>query len=221
MTSPGSPRARRILLVLRRAIDQVAAYPKSCAACGAQVWANPIPVAVALVPIVEGVRTGLLVVRRAIRRSASWRWSAASSKTASRGRCVPRASCARRRTWSWSRSASNRCGSRRASRCRIGCCCSAWRRRSTQARCRHSPPTRRPRSAGRSSARRSWRSRCTSKRSAGTFGQRFGGVPARMSRADRGAQGAAVAHGHEGSGRARARGHLSEQHLNSLWVHQR
>jgi ADP-ribose pyrophosphatase YjhB (NUDIX family) len=46
--------------------DQVAAYPRSCAACGAQVWANPIPVAVALVPIVEGVRTGLLVVRRAI-----------------------------------------------------------------------------------------------------------------------------------------------------------
>jgi ADP-ribose pyrophosphatase YjhB (NUDIX family) len=37
-------------------------YPRSCASCGAQVWANPIPVAVALVP----VGTGLLVVRRGI-----------------------------------------------------------------------------------------------------------------------------------------------------------
>ena len=37
-------------------------YPRSCASCGAQVWANPIPVAVALVPV--GV--GLLVVRRGI-----------------------------------------------------------------------------------------------------------------------------------------------------------
>jgi ADP-ribose pyrophosphatase YjhB (NUDIX family) len=46
--------------------DQVATYPRSCAACGAQVWANPIPVAVVLVPIVVGERTGLLVVRRAI-----------------------------------------------------------------------------------------------------------------------------------------------------------
>ncbi len=30
------------------------------------VWANPIPVAVALVPVVDGDRTGLLVVRRGI-----------------------------------------------------------------------------------------------------------------------------------------------------------
>jgi ADP-ribose pyrophosphatase YjhB (NUDIX family) len=37
-------------------------YPRSCASCGAQVWANPIPVAVALVP----VGAGLLVVRRGI-----------------------------------------------------------------------------------------------------------------------------------------------------------
>ncbi|MCB9564255.1 MAG: NUDIX domain-containing protein [Kofleriaceae bacterium] len=43
-------------------------YPRTCAnpGCGAVVWANPIPVAVALVPIVDGDRTGLLVVRRAI-----------------------------------------------------------------------------------------------------------------------------------------------------------
>ncbi len=34
--------------------------------CGLQVWANPIPVAVVLQPVVSGTRTGLLVVRRAI-----------------------------------------------------------------------------------------------------------------------------------------------------------
>ncbi len=41
-------------------------YPRSCTACGAQTWANPFPVAVVLVPILDGARTGLLVVRRAI-----------------------------------------------------------------------------------------------------------------------------------------------------------
>jgi ADP-ribose pyrophosphatase YjhB (NUDIX family) len=41
-------------------------YPRSCTACGAQTWANPVPVAVVLVPILDGDRTGLLVVRRAI-----------------------------------------------------------------------------------------------------------------------------------------------------------
>ncbi len=43
-------------------------YPRRCPAssCGMTVWANPIPVAVALVPIVVGDRTGLLVVRRGI-----------------------------------------------------------------------------------------------------------------------------------------------------------
>lgn len=41
-------------------------YPRSCEACGVQVWANPIPVAVTLVPVSFGARTGLLVVRRAI-----------------------------------------------------------------------------------------------------------------------------------------------------------
>jgi ADP-ribose pyrophosphatase YjhB (NUDIX family) len=41
-------------------------YPRACAACGRQVWANPAPVAVVLLPVVDGDRTGLLVVRRAI-----------------------------------------------------------------------------------------------------------------------------------------------------------
>jgi len=42
------------------------AYPRTCPACQIQIWANPIPVTVVLVPIVDGDRTGLLVVRRAI-----------------------------------------------------------------------------------------------------------------------------------------------------------
>lgn len=41
-------------------------YPRMCTACGAQTWANPIPVAVVLLPVTDGARTGLLVVRRAI-----------------------------------------------------------------------------------------------------------------------------------------------------------
>ena len=41
-------------------------YPRSCSGCKVQIWANPIPVSVVLVPVVKGGRTGLLVVRRAI-----------------------------------------------------------------------------------------------------------------------------------------------------------
>jgi ADP-ribose pyrophosphatase YjhB (NUDIX family) len=41
-------------------------YPRTCTGCRAQVWANPIPVCVALVPIAHDERTGLLVIRRAI-----------------------------------------------------------------------------------------------------------------------------------------------------------
>jgi len=37
-------------------------YPRTCSGCGAQIWANPIPVAVALVPLAGG----LLAIRRAI-----------------------------------------------------------------------------------------------------------------------------------------------------------
>ncbi|HEU4732253.1 MAG TPA: NUDIX domain-containing protein [Kofleriaceae bacterium] len=42
------------------------AYPRTCSACRTQIWANPIPVCVVLVPILDGDRTGLLVIRRAI-----------------------------------------------------------------------------------------------------------------------------------------------------------
>jgi ADP-ribose pyrophosphatase YjhB (NUDIX family) len=42
------------------------AYPRRCTKCNVETWANPVPVAVALVPIVVDGETGLLVVRRAI-----------------------------------------------------------------------------------------------------------------------------------------------------------
>jgi ADP-ribose pyrophosphatase YjhB (NUDIX family) len=41
-------------------------YPRTCATCRTQVWANPIPVGVALVPVVHARGRGLLVIRRAI-----------------------------------------------------------------------------------------------------------------------------------------------------------
>jgi ADP-ribose pyrophosphatase YjhB (NUDIX family) len=43
-----------------------AEYPRTCPGCSVTVWANPIPVSVVLAQIVDGDRTGLLVVRRAI-----------------------------------------------------------------------------------------------------------------------------------------------------------
>jgi ADP-ribose pyrophosphatase YjhB (NUDIX family) len=46
--------------------ETVRGYPRTCPACGTQVWANPAPVAVVLQPVVEGDRTGLLVIRRSI-----------------------------------------------------------------------------------------------------------------------------------------------------------
>jgi ADP-ribose pyrophosphatase YjhB (NUDIX family) len=41
-------------------------YPRACANCNTQVWANPIPVSVVLVPVIRQGKTGLLVVRRAV-----------------------------------------------------------------------------------------------------------------------------------------------------------
>lgn len=48
------------------AFGAVTGYPRTCPTCGTQIWANPIPVAVVLLPVIDGGRTGLLVVRRAI-----------------------------------------------------------------------------------------------------------------------------------------------------------
>lgn len=46
--------------------DAPHAYPRICPGCKYQTWANPIPVCVTIVPVVDGGRTGVLVVRRAI-----------------------------------------------------------------------------------------------------------------------------------------------------------
>lgn len=41
-------------------------WPRDCPGCGETNWANPLPVAVALLPVEHGGRTGLVVVRRDI-----------------------------------------------------------------------------------------------------------------------------------------------------------
>ncbi len=46
--------------------ESSAAYPRTCAGCKTQVWANPTPVSVVLLPVTRGGRTGLLTVRRGI-----------------------------------------------------------------------------------------------------------------------------------------------------------
>lgn len=49
-----------------KAYASAATYPRTCEACKVQVWANPIPVSVVLLPVRDGGRTGVLVVRRGI-----------------------------------------------------------------------------------------------------------------------------------------------------------
>jgi ADP-ribose pyrophosphatase YjhB (NUDIX family) len=49
-----------------KAYEAPLSYPRTCVGCKTQVWANPLPVSVVLVPVVREQRTGLLVVRRAI-----------------------------------------------------------------------------------------------------------------------------------------------------------
>lgn len=41
-------------------------YPRTCANCNVTIWANPVPVSIALIPVRLVDRTGLLVVRRGI-----------------------------------------------------------------------------------------------------------------------------------------------------------
>lgn len=50
------------------AFSQTESYPRQCAQpdCRTAVWANPLPVAVTLVPVEVGDRVGLLVVRRGL-----------------------------------------------------------------------------------------------------------------------------------------------------------
>jgi ADP-ribose pyrophosphatase YjhB (NUDIX family) len=47
-------------------LSDTTGYPRTCGGCGVQIWANPVPVAVVLLPVIDGGRRGLLVVRRAI-----------------------------------------------------------------------------------------------------------------------------------------------------------
>lgn len=47
-------------------------YPRSCRHCRTEVWANPVPVVVALVPVRHQEGTGLLVVRRCIEPARGW-----------------------------------------------------------------------------------------------------------------------------------------------------
>jgi ADP-ribose pyrophosphatase YjhB (NUDIX family) len=42
------------------------AYPRTCPGCKYQTWANPIPVCVTIVPVVDEGRSGVLVIRRNI-----------------------------------------------------------------------------------------------------------------------------------------------------------
>ena len=48
------------------AFTETQGYPRTCDTCGLQIWANPIPVSVVLVPVETNGKTGLLVVRRSI-----------------------------------------------------------------------------------------------------------------------------------------------------------
>lgn len=48
------------------AFANTTSYPRQCAKCGVTVWANPIPVSVVVVPVQQGARLGVLVIRRAI-----------------------------------------------------------------------------------------------------------------------------------------------------------
>lgn len=48
------------------AYPQGLAWPRDCAACGETLWLNPLPVAVALLPVEQDGRRGLVVVRRDI-----------------------------------------------------------------------------------------------------------------------------------------------------------
>ncbi|MBT2444337.1 NUDIX domain-containing protein [Streptomyces sp. ISL-36] len=45
---------------------ETATWPRTCAACGSVAYRNPLPVAVALLPVTDGQETGLVVITRAI-----------------------------------------------------------------------------------------------------------------------------------------------------------
>ncbi|MCX5198001.1 NUDIX domain-containing protein [Streptomyces sp. NBC_00249] len=48
------------------ALFDTASWPRTCATCGAVTYRNPLPVAVALVPVEDASGTGLVVITRTI-----------------------------------------------------------------------------------------------------------------------------------------------------------
>lgn len=48
------------------AFGPAAGWPRTCAACGATAYRNPLPVAIALLPVRDDAGTGLAVIRRTI-----------------------------------------------------------------------------------------------------------------------------------------------------------
>lgn len=49
-----------------------AAWPRTCPRCAHVSYRNPLPVAVALIPVVEATGTGVLAIRRAVAPRAGW-----------------------------------------------------------------------------------------------------------------------------------------------------
>jgi hypothetical protein len=116
-------------------------YPRTCATCGVQIWANTIPVAVVLLPVIDGAQTGPLVVRRAIPPIGKLALVGGFVEITSRGRSAPHARCARKRVWRSIPRGSSRCGTRRALPALTACCCSRSRQPSMPRRCRRSRRT--------------------------------------------------------------------------------
>ncbi|WP_371679569.1 NUDIX domain-containing protein [Streptomyces sp. NBC_01276] len=48
------------------ALFDTASWPRTCAACGAVTYRNPLPVAIALLPVEDASGTGLVVITRTI-----------------------------------------------------------------------------------------------------------------------------------------------------------
>lgn len=66
--SPGVPRREKDshCSFCGTAFGPAAGWPRTCAACGATAYRNPLPVAIALLPVRDDTGTGLAVIRRTI-----------------------------------------------------------------------------------------------------------------------------------------------------------
>lgn len=61
-----SDRVERFCAFCGTAFADVSHWPRTCVGCGETTWRNPLPVAVAMVPVLTDDRIGLLCVRRSI-----------------------------------------------------------------------------------------------------------------------------------------------------------